>query len=91
MHLHVICNVLPLNAAIRIHTGQASRYQKHVLLAVILALVAVTVMVVSAVFAWSFWKKSQEALNSKDIKTSSEFLMEIFPTSPNIRHSRWAG
>ncbi|GJN09787.1 hypothetical protein PR202_ga27823 [Eleusine coracana subsp. coracana] len=58
-------------AAIRIHTEQANRYQRQILLAVILALVVVIVMMVSAIFAWAFWRKSQGALHSKDIKTSN--------------------
>ncbi|TVU42374.1 hypothetical protein EJB05_08776, partial [Eragrostis curvula] len=58
-------------AAIMIHTAQANRYQKQVLLGVILALVAVIVVMFSAIYAWTFLRKSHEALDSKDIRTSN--------------------
>ncbi|KAG8046928.1 hypothetical protein GUJ93_ZPchr0008g12219 [Zizania palustris] len=56
-------------------TGQSeggNHYQKQILVAVILALAAVIVMVVSAIYAWTFWRKAREALDSRDKKLSSE-------------------
>ncbi|KAG8046926.1 hypothetical protein GUJ93_ZPchr0008g12219 [Zizania palustris] len=55
-------------------TGQSeggNHYQKQILVAVILALAAVIVMVVSAIYAWTFWRKAREALDSRDKKLSS--------------------
>ncbi|RCV30586.1 hypothetical protein SETIT_6G107700v2 [Setaria italica] len=67
-------------AAVRIQTGGDNHYQKQVLLAVILALVVVIVMVLSAVFACIFWRKAQEALDSKEIKISNATRGTMLPT-----------
>ncbi|XP_051187166.1 probable receptor-like protein kinase At1g80640 isoform X2 [Lolium perenne] len=53
---------------VKIPTEGDNHYQKQVLVAVILSLVAVIVMAVSATYAWSFWRKAREALDSKDMK-----------------------
>ncbi|CAO2206406.1 unnamed protein product [Urochloa humidicola] len=71
-------------AAVRIQTGRDSHFQKQVLVAVILALVAVIVMVLSAVFAWIFWTKAQEALNSKGIKISNAAKGNMLPAQRKL-------
>uniref|UniRef100_A0A0E0LTB5 non-specific serine/threonine protein kinase n=1 Tax=Oryza punctata TaxID=4537 RepID=A0A0E0LTB5_ORYPU len=56
-----------------VQTEGGNHYQKEILVAVILALAAVIVMVVSAIYAWTFWKKARQALDSKDKKLSGEW------------------
>ncbi|KQJ95935.1 probable receptor-like protein kinase At1g80640 isoform X1 [Brachypodium distachyon] len=56
------------SAAARIQNEGDKRYQKQVLIAVILALVGVIVMAVSATYARTFWRKARQALDSNDIK-----------------------
>ncbi|CAO2201325.1 unnamed protein product [Urochloa humidicola] len=73
-------DVASVPTAVRIQTGGDNHYQKQVLLAVILALAAVIVMVISAVFAWTFWRKAQEALNSKEIKIPNAAKGNMLPS-----------
>jgi heme/copper-type cytochrome/quinol oxidase subunit 2 len=75
---------LPLSAAVKIPTEGDNHYQKQVLVAVILSLVAVIVMAVSATYAWSFWRKAREALDSKDMKLQSEVLKLHIPENISI-------
>ncbi|KAL6646529.1 hypothetical protein ACP70R_018137 [Stipagrostis hirtigluma subsp. patula] len=58
-------------AAVRTQPPGDNHSEKQVILAVILALVAFIVMVVSTIFAWTLWRKAQQALDSKDIKLSN--------------------
>ncbi|CAO2187763.1 unnamed protein product [Urochloa humidicola] len=73
-------DVASVPTAVRIQTGGDNHYQKQVLLAVILAHAAVIVMVISAVFAWTFWRKAQEALNSKEIKIPNAAKGNMLPS-----------
>jgi heme/copper-type cytochrome/quinol oxidase subunit 2 len=70
---------VPLSAAVKIPTEGDNHYQKQVLVAVILSLVAVIMMVISATYAWTFWRKSCEALDSEDMKLQSEVLKLHIP------------
>lgn len=72
---------LSLSAAARIQNEGDKRYQKQVLIAVILALVGVIVMAVSATYARTFWRKARQALDSNDIKLQSEVLKLQIPES----------
>ncbi|KAL6839164.1 hypothetical protein ACP4OV_031055 [Aristida adscensionis] len=61
----------PPRPAVRTQTAGDSHSEKQALIAVILALAAVIVMVLSLVYAWTLWRKAQEALNSKGVKISN--------------------
>jgi hypothetical protein len=41
-------------------------------------------MAVSATYAWSFWRKAREALDSKDMKLQSEVLKLHIPENISI-------
>ncbi|KAM0856652.1 hypothetical protein ACQ4PT_048976 [Festuca glaucescens] len=64
----ILPDVVVSPPTVKISTEGDNHYQKQVLVAVILSLVAVIVMAVSATYAWSFWRKAREALDSKDMK-----------------------
>lgn len=75
-----------------VQTEGGNHYQKEILVAVILALAAVIVTVVSAIYAWTFWKKARQALDSKDKKLSSttkgHMLLPMFGKLNSMKTSK---
>ncbi|CAM0909769.1 unnamed protein product [Alopecurus aequalis] len=74
--------------AVKIPTEGDNHHRKQVLVAVILSLVAVIVMTVSATYAWTLWRKSREALESKDMKLQNRSNGHILPVLGKLNSNK---